>query len=180
MTDKTAGNTAELRQFLNQYANATTPWTYTDRNGIDHQCYLIRANEMTVKTSKLHDEPVLAITLIETTSETHEGGATGARAQELFLLDCADQVTPLDLTDRAENVHRVYISHLQQKQRRTRKAGIEKIELLYEVKFVDAWGGVYLFKTIVMTLAARARYTFNTHTTGTYGNGDRYGFSQDG
>lgn len=180
MTDKTAGNTAELRQFMKQFGDSTRPWTYTDRNGIDHQCYLIRANEQTVKTSKLHDEPVLAVTLIETSAETHEGGATGGRAQELFLLDCADQVTPLDLTDRATNVHRVYISHLQQKQRRTRKAGIEKIELMYEVKFVDAWGGVYIFQTLLMTLSVRTRYTLTTHATGTYGNGDLYGFSQDG
>ena len=168
----TPSGTEELRQFLKQFADSTTPWTYLDRYGVEHQVYLIRANEQTVKTSKITDEPVMTMTMIEAKSETHEAGATGSREQELFLLESADQVTPLEYVDRVGNKHRVYITTLEQKQRRFRLQGETQklgIEMLYQVKMVDAWGGVFVQQAARLTITVTKTVTLAAHTTTKWG-----------
>ena len=162
----TPSGTEELRQFLKQFADSTTPWTYLDRYGVEHQVYLIRANEQTVKTSKITDEPVMTVTMIEAMPETHETGATGSREQELFLLESADQVTPLEYVDRVGNKHRVYITTLEQKQRRLKKLGIE---MLYQVKMVDAWGGVFVQQAAGLTITVTKTVTLAAHVAARWG-----------
>lgn len=178
MTDKTASGAEEQRQFLKQFADSTTPWTWVDIYGHSHQVYLTRANEqMALVTLRLKGQTVrawrqvMAITMIEAILETHEAGATGEREKELFLLDCADLVAPQQYVDKTGSKHYVYITHLESKHRALSN------ELVYGVKFIDAWGGAYVQQAEALTVTIAKTVTIQTHVKTAYGYG-AYGFGQ--
>ncbi len=149
-------STEELRQFLDQCVNATTPLTYTDRAGHDHQVFLTKVDEVAVRTRSGRDEAALALTLIETTPETQEGGATGARAQEIFLLQCVDATTPIEYHDRLGRRHRVFLTRMTLQKRVAKKS---PSEWQYQLTMVDAWGGVWIAQATALKVTTSVTIT---------------------
>ncbi len=153
------GSTQELRNALSRFADATRPWTYTDRYGKTHKVYLARMQETTVHTSKTRDEPVIALVMVEAEGEAQEAGATGPREQEQFLIGCADKTTPLEYLDRQGNKHRTFITHLELQQRRTSRPRSLSQERIYEIKMIDAWGGLWVQQTAPLVITTRVEVT---------------------
>lgn len=168
--------TQELRQFLDQAVNSTIPITYTDRAGKVHQVFLTKVDETTVRTRSGRDEPVLSLMMIETVKETQEGEATGARAQEIFLLQCVDQTTPIEYEDRLNRKHRVFLTRMSLSKRR-QKASPD--EWVYALTMVDAWGGVFIYEMFDMSISVATTITLQPHVTAKYGTAV-YGFAQYG
>ena len=177
-TDVTASSAAEQREFLRQFADSTTPWTFVDRRGVAHQVYLIRANEQLVNARvRMKGQtvatlrPVMTLTMIEAVSEVHETEATEQRAEEVFLLDCANQVPPLEYVDRGGSKHRVFITSLESKGRALSD------ELGYAVKFVDAWGGVYVQQEVALKITVTKQVTLLDPVPLAYGYSGAWGFA---
>ncbi len=165
----------ELRQFLDQCLNATSPMTYTDRAGHDHRVFLTKVEE--AGASLRRDEAVLALTMIETVPEAQEGGATGARQQELFLLQCVDSTTPIEYTDRQSRKHRVFMTRMTLNKRVAKK---RPAEWLYALTMVDAWGGVWICEFASLKIRVTTTITLRTHVTDVIGSENSIGSAQIG
>lgn len=175
MSDAIAGNAQELRQFLDGCLNATTPITYTDRAGHAHTVFLSKIAD--TGASLRRDESVLALTMIETVPEALETGATGARAQEEFLLECANSVTPIEYEDRLNRKHRVFLSRLSLDKRVAKR---RPDEWLYALTMVDAWGGLWIYERAFVTIGVTTTITVRTHTTDVIGAAHSIGLAQIG
>src|SRR5574341_985274 len=116
----TAASAKELRDFLDQCVNSVQPIVYTDRNGKAHQVNLISVNEVTITEQAGRDETVLSLTMVEAAPETLEGGATGARAQEIFLLQALDSVVPLTYNNAKWGRQRVFLTAMEKSHRRSK------------------------------------------------------------
>src|SRR3990167_5787863 len=138
----TASSTRELRVFLEQAVNEVLPLTYTDPHGRTHKVYLSKAQEQSAKVSKGRDETVIHLTMVETEAEATEGGATGARLQEQFLIAAVDEVLPLTLTDPNSEKRRVFITKMQ---RVSPNAKSNASEWKYGITMVDAWSGIWIY-----------------------------------
>jgi len=169
---------AEQREFLDQCVNSVQPITYTDRFNRTHLVNIASGNEMQVKNSKGKDETVITLLMIEAQPETLESGATGARAQEQFLLNMLNNVTPQEYVSDKWGKKRVFLMQLEKRSARSRK-DTASMEWSYVLAMVDAWGGIYLYEPPALKITVTKTITLQTHVTDTIGSG-KIGFAQIG
>ena len=166
----------ELRGFLDQCVNSVAPITLVDRWDKTHLVNITSANEVVVHKPNGQDETALQLLLVEAQAETLEAGSTGARAQEIFLLQALDGVVPQEIvTDKWGKV-RVFLLQMERQPAHSRKAQADRS---YVLTFVDAWGGVYIYEVPKLKITSSTTLTLATHNRATNGYGyGHFGFGQ--
>lgn len=119
----------QQRDFLDAITDDTTPVVYAHL-GLTHTVYVTRLAELSPFKMEDRLEPVYQLTMVATAAE-----ASGASVAEQFLLDAANDVTPLVYVDRNAERHYAYITRLAKTM--PYKDG-DRYEPVYGVTMVDA------------------------------------------
>lgn len=169
---------ATLRKFLEQCQNSVTPLTYND--GVQsRKIYITRIGEaVQFNAATGEDETLASIDMVEATGETLETDATGARAGEVFLMRCLNNVTPNVYEHPRWGKMRVFITQMARRPIAEAKNVTDK-EFAYALTMVDAWGGIWIYQETGLKITVSKTITLTTHTTAKYGTA-KYGFSQYG
>ena len=123
--------TEQQRAFLQAITDNTTPVVFAHL-GLTHSVYVTRMAELSPFKMEDRLEPVCQLTMVATAAE-----ASGASTAEQFLLDAANDVTPLVYTDRNSERHYVYITRLA-KTMPFKWDESERFEPVYQVVMADA------------------------------------------
>ena len=123
--------TEQQRAFIQAIVDDTAPVVFAHL-GLSHSVYVTRMAELSPYKFEGRDQPVCQLTMVSTAAE-----ASGASTAEAFLLDAANDVTPLMYTDRNEEHHYVYITRLA-KTMPFKWDESERFEPVYQVVLVDA------------------------------------------
>ena len=117
------------RAFLQTITDDTAPVVFAHL-GLSHSVYVTRMAGLSPYKFEGRVEPVCQLTMVATAAE-----ASGASTAEQFLLDAANDVTPLVYVDRNEERHYVYLTRLA---KTMPYKDNDRYEPVYGVTMVDA------------------------------------------
>lgn len=159
---------ATLRKFLDVVQNSIVPVIYNDGQ-VQHLVNVIKVDEFSRPDSATgKDETVAAIQMVDAQAETLEGGATGARAQEIHLINCLNSVTPIIYEHEKWGRLRVFVTQMQKRMKAENPDSSQR-EYSYALTFVDAWGGVWVYQADALVISAQTTITVQTHTAPKWG-----------
>ena len=162
--------TQEQERFLEAVADDTQPVIYV-HSGLTHSVYVTRLSKLNPYKFEGREEPVYQLRMVETAS-----AATGASAEEQFLMECANDLTPVIYHDRHGERHRVIITKAIQTQPYKFEGRYQPV---WQLVMVDAWAGFEIQDADAAKIATAAAASLYRQVAYWDGN-SRWNFAQWG